>query len=207
MNKKYRMPTENIVARRAASDMTTAEMKAFRDNIGTSGWELILEQEASADTSVVFTDFETAGFKNTILMYDDITLTDSTSFIMRVSNDNGSSFISTATYTKSGLETQTASPSTAFAQASTSATSFDLTTTSTPATTTLTGQVWLRNMLDASANTVIQLSGAENLTGTGLNTFEMKGKHHTKEVHNAIQVSVTAGTMSGTFRLYGVAND
>ena len=161
--------------------------------------ELIETQTASADSSVDFIDLATNSY-NVYFLTMNLNSSTSNQHYLRLSTDNGSSFIS------SGYQY-------AFNRGTTAGSFFDSKSTSSTqintgilsGTTTNRGNayIYFYNLLDSSKYSFCTFHSFSSGGDTRF-TFG-SGVLPTSATHNALQILPSAGTTSGTVSLYGIA--
>lgn len=165
--------------------------------------ELIETQTASADSSLDFTDL--GSYNVHFLTFNNIDLSTDANIRARLSNNGGTSFIS------SGYQyaTQRGNVTGSFDELKSTSTTYFLSVFSdnggAGTNETKEGYSYFYNLLDSSKYSF----------GTGMSMSTNSAAQHimmfgsavlpTAETHNAIQVLPNTGTMSGTVSLYGIA--
>lgn len=186
---------------------TTDQKKVYVGDGSTAGgiavslaptFELISSATASASTSVAFTGLSSA-YNEYIIRSEDVSSSGAANILLRTSVNNGSSYSSGASdYTYNRTYVSNAAAQTLVSQ---DATSIDL------------GQTVSSNLYGAYVNISILGAGAsKSLAVSWINTFYIAtpyryygvGFRDSQTAVNAVQISIASGTMTGTFKLYGV---
>ena len=163
--------------------------------------ELIETQTASADSSVDFINLATNSYNVYFVTVNDLQTSATSQAILRFSNNNGSSFIA------SGYQYATQNGNTAGTFIEDKSTSKEqintglLSDTSTGSSAN--GYFYFYNLLDSSKYSFTTL---HNFASYSVERFNFgSGVLPTAETHNAFQIAPSAGNISATISLYGIA--
>lgn len=166
------------------------------------GYEKISTASASASASITFTDLDSAGTtysRYRIVIQDLLHATTATNLRLRVSNDNGSSYLAGTEYYYTGTSTTTAAVTTARGAASASAIQLTGGTLSTA------GTLWAIIDLGVVTNGIVHSSAIYlNSAGTLVESCNMNCRAIVAGI-NAIQFLSSSGNLtSGSITLYGL---
>jgi len=163
--------------------------------------ELIETQTVTSGTSVDFIDLATNSYNVYFLTLNNIQTSAASQNSIRFSNNNGSSFIASGyQYAIQRLTTGGSSSE----SKSTSATQINtemLSDTSTGSSGN--GYFYLYNLLDSSKYSFATFQFMSSWSDERMSFGS--GVYPTAETHNAFQIRPSAGTISGTISLYGIA--
>jgi len=163
--------------------------------------ELIETQTASADSSVDFIDLATNSYNVYFVTVNDLQTSATSNARIKFSNNNGTSFIA------SGYQYafQRGTTGGSFVETnSTSDTRIKMSLLSDTSTgSSGNGYFYLYNLLDSAK---YSFTTFQNISSFSDERFAFgSGVLPTAETHNAFQIQPSAGTISGNFSLYGIA--
>jgi len=163
--------------------------------------ELIETQTASADSTVDFINLATNSYNVYFLTTNNIQTSASSQNTIRFSNNNGSSFIA------SGYQFALQRLTTAGSSSENNSTSHPQINTEMFSNTSTgssgNGYFYLYNLLDSSKYSFATFQFMSSFSDERMSFGS--GLLPTAETHNAFQIIPSAGTISGTISLYGIA--
>lgn len=171
---------------------------------GTGGWVYISSATASSSASITFTGLSTYDAYK-VVTYDVASASDAVNFLLRTSTDNGSTYVSTASYNWSAIAVNTAGA--VVGAGGSGATSIQLASSMGNASTTEAGSGVLTMIHRGSGSTVSRFLFEFAYRNSASDTlwYNMGGTYNVGAAVNALQFLMSSGNISrGTFRLYGL---
>ncbi len=198
MNKKYRIPTENMAASAIRSDLTDAQKQAIRDNIGVSGSLLLETAIADGDSFVDFTLDQ--GFDKYVIDYFDAFTGSTLPLYVLFSDDGGTTFDNGASdYSWTGLAQNSGGQFPSYDDSDEDLRVGNLGVSQSGKGS---GTIIITN-LDSSSYTVARGEGNGFSSASILEKSSYVGARLSAQADNAVRIS-TGVSLSGTFKLYGV---
>jgi hypothetical protein len=181
---------------------------AARTTLGISNtMELLATATASNSATLDFNSVITSTYNTYFFILRDIVAATNTQLIMRVSIDNGATFIATSTYDWGGVEFLAGAPGTVTAQGASSATSYRISGSQnlgTNAASSVNGFLYFFNANSASNKRFTSDISAVN-NGSNFFKFSGSGQQTTASAVNAVRFLMSSGNItSGTIQLYGI---
>lgn len=157
----------------------------------------ISTQVASSSSSIVFTSGISSEYRNYFMVCDNVSVSGSgVSVEIQLSSNGGSSYISTG-YLSGYLQTEYNSSSSTNGNTTSGLIIGNFSSGSTGA-----GNIYIYNLTTTS--TISSTGGFTFYNGSSTFSDITQGTYNTATAMNALQVTVSSGTFSGNFTLYGI---
>lgn len=176
---------------------------------GGGGGSLVLlnEQTVSGVSAVNFTNLITSTYKNYIVEFFDVSLsTNAASVVLQYSTNNGSSYDTGANYTYSMHQANQGTFDSSMSNGSNTAFISILHSMSNGGTSRGSGDLKLFNPHGTTSYKHCVYRSFSNSSDGNPYERVAGGQWQNTAAYNAFRLTATAGTFSGTFRLYGIAN-
>jgi hypothetical protein len=168
---------------------------------------LLSSQTPSAAASVNFTSVMSSTYTNYSIVIYDLFMSASTPLAMKVSTDNGATWIAGTSYVYGGLVMHADGVTGAYSNAG--GDQFNIVDRyATAATNVITAQIYLYDTLSTThyKTCIWQANCIGNVYGGAMGNINCSGYIDQTAVVNAIKFFPVAGTFTGNIKLYGVVN-